>query len=109
MAVKRIANRDAAMYVRGRVEFQGSNLYARWDLPNGLYCVFSYGEHFPLAVWDGTVGRWFHNTDRYSPTTSKHASQASTRGLGEGKDARFMRDLVRWGGIVNMVDLRLAA
>ena len=35
--------------------------------------AYSYGEHFPLAVITETRAVTF-NTDRYSPTTSRHQS-----------------------------------
>ena len=37
-----------------------------------LYIVYSYGEHFPMYVYDRFVELWFANYDKYSPTTSKH-------------------------------------
>ena len=41
-----------------------------------LYIVYSYGEHFPMYVYDDSVGMWFDNEDRYSPTTAKHQTLA---------------------------------
>ena len=72
---KRVANADARRYVQNREEFIGSNTYAEWRghmLPH-RYVVYSYGEHWPLFVYED--GKWYENEDKYSPTTSKHRSQ----------------------------------
>ena len=42
------------------------------------YVVYSYGEHFPMYVYDDEVEMWFGNEDKYSPTTSKHQRLAQT-------------------------------
>lgn len=35
-----------------------------------IYIVYSYGTHFPVAVFKGGV--WYVNKDKYSRTTTKH-------------------------------------
>lgn len=67
----KIANRDARPYVAKCVEFDGSNLFARWE--DNCYIVYSYGKHFPMFIC--AEGQWFANRDKYSRTTSKHYSQ----------------------------------
>lgn len=42
------------------------------------YAVYSYGKHFPVALFKD--GQWLVNTDRYSPTTSRHQSTVA-RGI----------------------------
>ena len=49
--------------------FVGSSMSAQWT-PEGCYIVYSYGT--PIA-WHAN-GETFHNTHRYSNTTSKHQS-----------------------------------
>lgn len=68
----RIANRDALLQVQNRIPFKGNNMYA--EQRGDKYVVFSYGEHFPMFIYDN--GTWFENLDNYSVTTSKHRSQA---------------------------------
>ena len=56
---------------------KGSTLWSEWatyaDGTPSLYVVYSYGRHWPLYInWNGV---WFSNTDKYSRTTTKHASQ----------------------------------
>jgi hypothetical protein len=74
----RIANRQAAHYVRKHEEFNGSHLFAE-KRPAGegyRYAVFSYGHHWPLYVFDSEHEVWFGNKDTYSPTTSIHAGRS---------------------------------
>lgn len=61
-------------YVQECRAFHNSNrqLYGRHE--RGLYVVYSYGEHWPLFIYDGA--QWLENSDRASMTTSKHRSQA---------------------------------
>ena len=71
--VKRIANRDAREYVNKLIEFKGSNTFSK-RTPN-KYIVYSYGEHWPLFVFDISTNQWYGNNDKFSRTTSKHLSQ----------------------------------
>jgi hypothetical protein len=114
--MKRIANKDARRYVLSRVEFQGSNLYARW-LPyinatvkdfteeHKLYVVYSYGEHFPLAVYEDKTMHWYHNTDGYSTSTGKHKSQVGYPG--EGKTTDQLLEIISAGGFFEAIDRRM--
>lgn len=36
------------------------------------YTVYSYGEHYPMYVYDRTVDRWYGNGDRSTQTTNRH-------------------------------------
>lgn len=71
MASVKSSNRSCRRYVKERKPFVANNIYA--EERNGRYVVFSYGEHFPMYLYDNGV--WYENTDRYSPTTSKHQTQ----------------------------------
>lgn len=53
-------------------EISSKSLYAEWV--RDYYVVYSYGEHFPMYVWDGA--RWLGNDDKYSPSTTRHQSAA---------------------------------
>lgn len=79
----KVANGKCRNYVVARLPFKGSNLWGEWVKPlttlrnetdKHQYVVYSYGQHFPAYVYSG--GMWFENEDKYSPTTSKHMSQA---------------------------------
>jgi hypothetical protein len=79
--MNRVANKDARKYVQERKPFSGSNTEGVWrrDIYKGSeahlrrYVVTSYGNHFPLFIWDDGV--WYENVDWFAPTTSKHKSQ----------------------------------
>lgn len=76
----KIANRNAREYVRTLQPFTANNLYA--ENAGVFYVVYSYGEHWPLWVYDGENDCWYENDDKYSSTTSKHKSQ--TRPIDDG-------------------------
>ncbi len=68
-----VTGREARAKVQAAEAFRTSNgnLYGGWVTPN-IYVVYSYGEHWPLFMWDSF--KWFENEDRLSPTTSQHRS-----------------------------------
>lgn len=72
--VQRVTNREAAVCVAHKELFtnQKESLYSK-NMPIG-YVVFSYGEHWPLCVFIEGVG-WIINTDKTSPTTTRHLTQ----------------------------------
>jgi len=73
--MKQIANADARPYVARREPFKGSNLWGEWrntdeHESSGVYVVYSYGQHFPMWVYDED-----------SRTTSKHKGQTHPLGV----------------------------
>lgn len=62
------------IYVQERLPFHNSNRQLFGRNERGLYVVYSYGEHWPLFIYDGA--QWLENKERASVTTSKHRSQA---------------------------------
>ena len=70
----RTTNTKCRAFVKTRSTFTNSNkqLFGRYETPL-LYVVYSYGEHWPLFVWDGFD--WYENEEKCSLTTSKHRSQ----------------------------------
>lgn len=87
----KIANRDARRAVQNHRAFTASNLYGvtkhhqrtliasdlsetPYYVVSRYYVVYSYGEHYPMFIY--VDGQWFENEDNYSPTTSKHRTQA---------------------------------
>ena len=66
-----VTRQQARAKVQAREAFKTSNghLFGRWETPS-LYVVYSYGDHWPLFLWDGT--EWFENEDRTSITTTHH-------------------------------------
>lgn len=55
--------------------FRDANKFAVNSPGHRLYIVYSYGEHWPLLVFDRATGEWWANEDKYSATTSRHMTQ----------------------------------
>jgi len=74
----KVTNNNVRLCVQDLIEFKNStgSLYGKWETPT-LYVVYSYGPHFPLFLRDSKVSwSWAENSNNYSPTTSKHYTQA---------------------------------
>ena len=70
MVRKRILNKRALPYVQKLLPFTGSNLFSK--NVGSLYVVYSYGDHWPLWVYDPALCQWYGNRDKQSPATSRH-------------------------------------
>ena len=85
----KISNKNARKLVKARIEFTGSNTFARW-VDDDNYVVYSYGTHFPMFLYkqdsskvsylnDGRIvhgsGNWYVQTSKYSKSTSRHYNQ----------------------------------
>ena len=85
----KLSNSNVRRAVQERVEFKNTNgtLFGKWETPF-LYVVYSYGEHFPLYLYDARPGvqAWAVNTDRYSVTTSRHKNAANPQCALVGSD-----------------------
>jgi hypothetical protein len=91
--MKTVNGRKCRSMVQNRVELKSHGaIYAR-SIGSKGYAVFSYGEHWPLHVWDGV--NWNHNLDKYSVTTSKHYGATHPHDSeGFMLDCAAMRELV---------------
>ena len=74
----KISNKEIRAKVEIMEEFDNKNssCYGRRLEKAGLYVVYSYGEHWPLFVYDWRVNQWYENNSRYGNTTSRHASHS---------------------------------
>lgn len=79
----RVSNKDVPHLVGMRVPFQTHQGSVRATLfaSTNNYAVFSYGDHWPLAVYEDMTSTWYVNMDKYSQTTTRHASLVR-RGVG---------------------------
>lgn len=74
--------RQYGALVAEKKPFYGSNVAGYWiHAKMGYYVVFSYGEHYPLYVFDRGQNLWYRNMDKYSATTSQHSGYAFPRGV----------------------------
>lgn len=104
----RIANRDAKHYVHRREFFKGSNIFGFWNSEESLYIVTSYGNHFPMLVWDNTALQWFENYDKFSRTTTRHQSRVGDYNRKTtDADTGLLKEIIHRGGIVNVVAHRM--
>jgi hypothetical protein len=85
----KISNKEIRAKVELMKEFDNKNssCYGRRLEKAGLYVVYSYGEHWPLFVYDWRVNQWYENTDKYSNTTSRHASHSRPHDLTKSAQA----------------------
>ena len=97
----KLRNSDVRRAVQERVEFKNNNgtLFGKWVTPF-LYVVYSYGEHWPLFMWEGnfTGGAWAYNTDKYSVTTSRHFNQAHPQCDAVGADTDTLKAYILTAG-----------
>lgn len=73
---------ECRQYVERTAAFHTSNkqLFGYW-CESGVYAVFSYGQHWPLFVYEPKTRQWFANEDKYGTTTSKHYGKAHPFGV----------------------------
>ena len=71
-------------FVQGRENSAetGSNLYVE------NYIIYSYGPHWPLAMWKDGVA--YVNSDKRSKTSSRHLSQLNSALHLAGKSVRML-------------------
>lgn len=75
----KVPNYQARDRVQALSEFQANNIFGQWVKgQDGMlrYVVFSYGQHWPMFIYDTQTHQWFSNASKYSRTTSKHHGQA---------------------------------
>jgi hypothetical protein len=100
------SNKHARTLVQQRQAFTANNIFAEYITHNAdgnpvdpcRYVVYSYGKHFPMYIFEG--GAWYANCDKYSPTTSKHMTQArpvSGQSTAMPMTTNQMKQLVRYG------------
>jgi len=89
--------------------FWNASIFGYWhdfesyELRN-IYAVYSYGQHFPMYVYDKSIDKWFGNYDRYSHSTSKHQSQARPNGVEiEWTNTTILKNIIHSGGLARSV------
>lgn len=77
------SNKNCRQEVANRNVFVANNIFSEYITTNAdgtpvdpcRYVVYSYGKHFPMYIYE--QGTWYANCDKYSPSTSRHQSQAN--------------------------------
>lgn len=81
---KRTTNGKCEEFVAELKPFKASNLYGGWVYPKAehepaQYVVYSWGEHFPLFIYDVPEKQWFKNVSGTTQSTNAHRYDASLR------------------------------
>ena len=90
-------NKQSRELVLNKQEFKTSN-----------GTVYSYGKHFPMYVYDYRMCEWYGNSDKYSPTTSKHQSTCRPPNVSHWVDTKTLQSLAEVG-VMNYLTHKLAA
>ena len=103
----RLANAETSGPIKRREMFK-TNSGAVFPRREGdLYVVYSYGDHFPMWVYDGHINQWFGNQDRASRTTSKQQSQTRPDVDMTMWSTDTLRRIVNLGGFVQYTAKRV--
>ena len=89
---------EMARLVQEAEPFEGNSVSAKWI--DKLYCVFSYGSHFPMYVFDGVIGEWIANNDKYSSTTSRHQSKCKPNNVRFTMNTHALKEVISCGGFM---------
>jgi hypothetical protein len=106
----RLANAETRGPISRREMFKTNSgaVYPRREGKDGvLYVVYSYGDHFPMWVYDGHINQWFGNQDRASRTTSKQQSQTRPDVEMTMCDTTKMHKIIWWGGYTQYTAKRI--
>jgi hypothetical protein len=81
---KGLTNREVRHFVQAKTPFQNrkGTIFGRWSTDD-TFAVYSYGEHWPLFVYERTTDKWYENEDRYGVTTTRHRTHTHPRTSGE--------------------------
>jgi hypothetical protein len=102
---------ECRQYVERKTPFTTTNgqLFGMW-CASGVYAVFSYGQHWPLFIFEPETKQWFANEDKYGTTTSKHYGKAHPyyQGVPHYLTCEQMKQLVA-NGYTQLVAWRLVS
>ena len=105
-----LANAETCGPISRREMFKTNSgaVYPRREGKDGvLYVVYSYGDHFPMWLYDSQINQWFGNEDRYSRTTSKQQSQTRPDVEMTMWSTDTLRRIVNLGGFVQYTAKRI--
>ncbi len=69
----RTSNKESIELIRDLRTFRGSNFYGVQKTQD-MFVVYSYGTHWPLAVYSFKARHWWVNITRRSVSTTRHLS-----------------------------------
>ena len=128
MTKKVYSHDDGVRMARYRDEFEHASVFGKWlgcyrirgfdetfdqmtqPPENRVFVIYSYGEHFPMYVWDEGTHQWLGNKDKYSRTTSTHQSKYRPSEVANWFDTATLKKILRYGyigHITNRMESRL--
>ena len=97
----KLANNQMRDAVNERRDFMTSNQtpysQSNWWHGAELYIVYSYGEHYPMYVYDYGTKTWFGNETKSSRTTERHKTHARPDGYIDWCSASYLQSIIRHG------------
>lgn len=116
--MKRVTNKEAASLTQRREIFETVNqtIFSRrlrgYDIGHGdyadkVYVVYSYGDHFPMYVYDYGTGQWYGNANKYSVTTSRHQTLTRPDVVSRWFGTDELRRIISAGGLAEAVVQRI--
>ena len=96
-----LANNQVREYVNDRRPFKNNNGTMLATYRHDLYVVYSYGEHYPMYVYDCIAKQWFGNNSESSVATQRHLTQARPDGDITWASKDYLRALVIAGSYAN--------
>jgi hypothetical protein len=101
---------DCVELVRKKEPFTFTNIFATMrnhskELPP-TYTVYSYGNHYPMYVYDYEACQWYGNADKSTRTTERHKNLVQPYSVAQWVDTETLR-LISMEGIVNTTAERM--
>lgn len=111
----RLTNHEARQYVLDKKPFKTNNetmfgLFRKGSTENTYpptYTVYSYGEHFPMYVYDYEACQWIGNKDKYSRTTTNHQRIVRPNTIAQWVDTDTLKRIAVYG-LVGVVAHRMS-
>lgn len=97
---ERLTNPEGQVKVKNKENFVGSHCFGEWIGPegSGIYAVFSYGEQFPIYIFEKDT--WYENSDQYvydgqaQSSTEEHRQDLKPTTQTHTKTTEEMKDMV---------------
>lgn len=103
---------EVAERIRAKQPFNFTNVFADFRESYSStrvpprYCVYSYGYHYPLYVYDYEACQWFGNADKSTPTTERHKRKFQPYSVAQWVDTPTLNSIAI-SGLVNTTAERM--
>ena len=107
--------KDCVELVRKKEVFVFTNMYSlfkenkkmAWTAESPpTYTVYSYGNHYPMYVYDYEACQWYGNADKSTRTTERHKNLVRPYSVAQWVDTETLRN-ISIEGIVNTTANRM--